>query len=120
VKGRIPDLSDIGDLMWIENALRRKDLDPAKRAALEGLQKKDLAGTLRQSELRAFKEAEKPAQDRLAGILTALRGLRKEASGVAGLPPEALAHLDAAINLVNNEKVLKVADLRMAPPRSAA
>jgi len=34
VKGHIPDLSDIADLMWIENALEGKSLDPAKRTAL--------------------------------------------------------------------------------------
>ena len=39
---------------------------------------------------------------------------------VPGLPPEVLTHLDAAINLVSNEKVLKVAGLRMVTPRSAA
>jgi len=34
--------------------------------------------------------------------------------GVVGIPPEALTHLDAAINLVSNEKVFKVAGLCMA------
>ena len=120
VKGRIPDLSDIGDLMWIENALRGKDLDPSKRTALEGLQKTALAGTLRQKELRAYKEAGKPVRDQLTGILAALRGLHKKAEKVAVLPPEVLAHLEAAINLVSNEKVIKVASLRMVTPRSAA
>ena len=120
VKGHIPDLSDIGDLMWIENALRGKDLAPSKRTALEGLKKTALAGTLRQKELRAYREAEKPAQDQLPEILTALRGLHKKAAKVGGLPPEVLAHLEAAINLVSNEKVLKVASLRMVAPRSAA
>lgn len=36
------------------------------------------------------------------------------------IPPEVLTHLDAAINLVSNEKVLKVAGLRLVTSRSAA
>jgi len=39
---------------------------------------------------------------------------------VPGLPPEVITHLDAAINLVSNGKVLEVAGLRMVTPRSTA
>ena len=120
VKGRIPDLTDVGDLMWIEGALQHTDLAPAKRTLLEGLQKKATAGTLRQSELKAFRETEKPAKDQFAGFLTTLRGLRKKAAGIAGMPPEAVNHLDAAISLIGNEKALKVAGLRMPSSLPAA
>lgn len=120
VKGRIPDLTDVGDLMWIEGTLQHTDLPPTKRTLLEGLRKKALTGTLRQSELKAFREAEKPAKDQFAGFLKTLRGLRKKADGIAGMPPEAVSHLDAAINLVGNEKALKVAGLRMTAALPAA
>jgi len=113
VKGKIPDLSDVGDLMWIENALLRTDLDPAKRATLEGLQKKALSGKLRRTDMQAFKQTAKPATEQLADFLTALRGLRQKASKVAGMPPEAMAHLDATISLVSNEKILKVVGMRV-------
>jgi len=99
VKGHIPDLSEVADLMWMENALAGKSLDPAKRTALETHQKQALAGTLRRSELRAFKQEEKPSKDALAEVLATLQALRKKAGKVAGIPPEVLAHLDAAINL---------------------
>ena len=120
VKGRIPDLTDVGDLMWIEGALQHTDLAPAKRTLLEGLRKKALAGTLRQSELKAFRATEKPAKDQFAGFLKTLRELRKKAARIAGMPPEAISHLDAAINLAGNEKALKVAGLRMTSALPAA
>jgi hypothetical protein len=113
VKGRIPDLTDVGDLMWIEGALQHTELAPAKRTLLEGLRKKAVAGTLLQSELKTFRESEKPAKDLFVGFLTALRGVHKKAAGIAGMPPEVVSHLEAAINLIGNEKALKVAGLRM-------
>ena len=120
VKGHIPDLSDVADLMWIENALEGKSLDPAKRTALEAHQKQALAGTLRRSELRAFKQDEKPSKDALAEVLATLQALRKKAGKVAGIPPEVLAHLDAAINLATHEKAIKVAGFRLMTSSSAA
>ena len=120
VKGRIPDLSDVGDLMWIESALQETDLPPAKRTALDGLQKRAMAGKLRQSELRTFKAEAKPAKDQFAGFLKTLRALRKKAAAITGMPPEAVNHLDAAISLVNNEMTLKVAGLRMTSTLPAA
>jgi len=120
VKGHIPDLSDVADLMWIENALEDKSLAPAKRTALESHQKQALAGSLRRSELRAFKQEEKPSKDALAEVLTTLQALRKKAGKVAGIPPEVLAHLDAAINLATHEKAIKVAGFRLMTSSSAA
>ena len=46
-KGFIPDLTDVDDLMWIENELKKANLSAEKRAALEGLDKKALAGDLK-------------------------------------------------------------------------
>lgn len=56
----------------------------------------------------------KPASDQLADFLTALRKLRQKAGKVAGMPPEAITHLEATINLVSNERILKVAGLNIA------
>jgi len=120
VKGHIPDLSDVGDLMWIEGTLQHADLAPSKRTTLEGLQKKAMAGKLRESEMKVFKATEKPAKDQLAGFIKTLRGLRKKAVVIAGMPPEAVNHLDAAINLVANEKTMKIAGLRMMTSLPAA
>jgi hypothetical protein len=111
VKGKIPDLSDIADLMWIETALTRSNLDPQESVRLEALQKKALAGTLRRNEIRELKTAVKPVKDQLADFLAALRQLRKKAVGLPGLPPEAVPHLEAVIGLISNAQPLKVARL---------
>ena len=120
VKGAIPDLSDIGDLMWIETTLAGKSLPPGKRTELEALRKKALAGTLARSDLRAFKAEGKPTKDALAAFLSTLQALRRKAGGVPGMPPEALAHLDAAISIARHETILKVAGIRRMASRSAA
>ncbi len=39
---------------------------------------------------------------------------------IPGMPPEALSRLDAAINIVGNEKVMKVAGLHLVSPYQAA
>ncbi len=117
VKGKIPDLSDVGGLIWLESSLADTGLTPAKRAQLEKFHQQALDGNLRRSELEAFKKAAKPAEDPLAGILVTLRELRQQVSKVKSLSPEALTHLDAAISLLANEKAIKVAGLSviMAP-----
>ena len=120
VKGAIPDLSDIGDLMWIENAMAGKTLAPSRRAELEVLRKKALAGTLRQDEMEAFRREGRSAKDQLASFLADLQGLRKKGAKVAELPPEVLAHLDSAINLVSHEKTLKVARIARVSSHAAA
>lgn len=120
VKGRIPDLSDVADLIWIENTLGGKSLDPSKRAALGAFQKQALAGTLRRSDLRAFKQEAKSPKDALVAFLSTLQALRKKAGKVAGIPPEILSHLDTAINLATHEKALKVAGIRLMTSSSAA
>jgi hypothetical protein len=49
-KGFIPDLTDVGDLMWIDAELARPKISSARRAALKALQTKALAGKLTRSE----------------------------------------------------------------------
>ena len=120
VKGKIPDLSDVANLMWIETTLAAPTLEPAKRVEAEALRKKALDGTLNRSELKDFKDTGKPVKDQLAAILTSLRTLREKAGKIPGMPPEALSRLDAAINIVGNEKVMKVAGLHLVSPYQAA
>ena len=61
-KGYIPDMSDISDLIWIENELARKDLADSTRTALTAFQKKALEGGLRQSDLDPFRGRQKDSK----------------------------------------------------------
>lgn len=116
VKGFLPDFSDIGDLMWIEEELERTDLSPARRTALEDLQKKGMAGELRQAEMRKFRKRENTADNSLKNMISKFRLLRKRAAALKNIPSEAIEHLDAAIKILVNEKALQVAFLSPLPP----
>jgi hypothetical protein len=100
VKGRIPDLSDIDDLMWIEEELGRKDLGEKKEKALKELHTKALDGTLKRSELRAFRKSGRKSMDGLRTFLSALRALIRRGAQLAGMPPAAITHLDAAVGII--------------------
>jgi hypothetical protein len=110
-KGFIPDFSDIGDLMWIEEELERTDLTPARRATLEELDKKGLAGNLIRSEVRKLRKKENTGEGGLKTLISKLRLVRRRAAALSNLPPEALEHLDAAIEILANDKALRVACL---------
>ena len=110
-KGFIPDLSDVGDLMWIESELARTNLTAARRAILEDLRKKGLAGKLLQSEVRKLRQRENTGEVGLKNLISSLRTARKRAAQLANLPPEAIQHLDAAIEILVNDKALRVARL---------
>ena len=110
-KGFIPDLSDIGDLMWIEEELERTNLTPERRAALDALQKKGVAGNLTRSEVRKLRKRENTGEAGLKSLISKLRQVRRRAAALSNPPPEALAHLDAAIEILANDKALRVACL---------
>ena len=110
-KGFIPDLSDVGDLMWLESELAKANLTAARRAVLEELQKKGLAGQLRRSEVRKIREPENTVKGGLKQVISRLRLVRKRAAALANMSPEVLAHLDAAIQILVNDNALKVARL---------
>jgi len=97
--GFIPELADVADLIWIENELARKDLDPARRAALEALRQKALEGRLRAHDLDPFRK-DKHGDAGLKAFVSRLRLLRNRGAELATLPPDVLAHLDAAIELL--------------------
>lgn len=110
-KGFIPDLSDVGDLMWIEAELAKTDLTAARRAILEELRKEGLAGKLRRSDVRKVREPENTVKGGLKQVISKLRQARKRAAALANMSPEVLAHLDAAIRIMVNDDALKVARL---------
>lgn len=103
-EGFIPELADAADLIWIEKELARGDLPPGKRTALEALHKKALAGGLRDGDLDAYRRPQHDTVEGLKSYLSKLRLLRKRGAELATMPPEAIAHLDAAIEIIKNDQ----------------
>jgi hypothetical protein len=99
-KGFIPELNDAKDLMWIEHELAREDLPQDTKTGLQGLQKKALAGTLRSSELGPYRRKANKSEDARKAFIAKVRFLRKRGAQLVGMPPEALAHFDAAIEIL--------------------
>ncbi len=104
-KVKLADLQDADDLIWIEKELERESLPADKKAALQDLQKKAVKGTLRRSEVRAYKAS---GNNQIAegnrAFLAKLRQLRKRGAELDGLPDGVVAHLDAAIDLLQASK----------------
>ena len=121
-KGFIPDLSDVADLIWIEKELARSDLKPEMRSELVALQKKALAGRLRQTDLDKLRHGAHGSADPLKSFLSRLRFLRMRGSQVESIPDEAIADLDAAIEIVRNALELKRSgiDADIGPKRPTA
>ncbi len=98
---KIADLTDANDLLWIEEELARESLPSNKKAALQGLQKKALDGTLLRDEVRAFKaRGNNKIADGNRTFLSKLRQLRESGVKLAGLPDGVLDHLNAAIEIL--------------------
>jgi hypothetical protein len=106
-EGFIPDLSDAAGLMWIERKLASKDLDAATRAKLEELRAKGLEGKLRQRDLDEFRESSRSKSDALRSFLSTLRNLRRRGARLEGMPSEAVAKMDAAIELIAHAIVIR-------------
>ncbi|MEI8139186.1 MAG: hypothetical protein WCI03_04885 [bacterium] len=102
-EGFIPELADAGDLIWIENELAKKDLKPATRTTLEGLQKKAMEGQLREGDLKPHLQRQNTAAAGLKSYLSKLRLLRRRAAELASMPPEVISYLDKAIEILNND-----------------
>jgi hypothetical protein len=113
-KGFIPDLSDIADLIWIEQRLARGDLKPKARAELEEMRAKALDGRLRKGELSEWRRRGRPADDALKSYLSKLRFLRMRGSQLASLPAEVLTHLDAAIEALKNAVALRLVGIDLS------
>ncbi len=72
-KGFIPDLSDIADMIWIENELAGGGIDPATRRTLEEFRKRALNGDLKQADMEEFRRGRKQGDHGLRAFLAALR-----------------------------------------------
>lgn len=109
-KGYIPDLSDAIDAISIEKELAKKDLQSKKRAALEGLHKKALAGDLKDDDLKSFKRQSRSQKSDLDGLIARQRTLRNQTAKDAELT-DAVAFMDSAIKVLENHRVLSTAGL---------
>lgn len=107
-KGFIPDLNDVTDLIQIEKKLKESDLDPAVRKSLEALRKKALTGQLKFGELDKFLRHGNEARESMKAMLSRVRSVRNYAKKLTAMPAEALAHLNAAVELI--EKAYKEED----------
>jgi len=115
-QGFIPELTDVADLMWLERELARKDLGAGRRATLEELRQKAMEGKLRTGDLDRYRSAARPRDSgkALKSFLSKLRSLRMRGAQLASMPPEAIGHLDAAIEILNNASTLQLARLDLA------
>lgn len=109
-KVRIPDLSEIGGLIWIENELQKKDLDPSRKAALEALRQKALEGHLTRKELREFKRRNTAPDKAKRAYLAKMRNLRREGTK-REIDAKVLGFLDQAISTLEHELMLDVAGM---------
>jgi len=108
-KGFIPDLSDIADLIWIEQKLEEKNLDAKTISALEELRKKALAGELTKKDVRELRKRSSRGTDILKSILSQLRAIRRRSAEAVSMPGEVITHLDAAIGILKNAHPVEVA-----------
>lgn len=110
-KGFIPDLSDVGDLMWLEAELAKKSLTPARRKVLEELREKGLAGKLKRSEVNKVRKPDNTAKSGLQQMISRLRQDRNRAAKLEHIPAEVLSLLDSAIQILVQEKAINAARL---------
>ena len=111
VQGPNLDFSDVGDLMWIEKELTKPDISDSKQAKLLELQQKAMEGKLRQTEVRQLKRTPNTSRNGLKSLVSAVRTVRNRAKKLAICPPEAISHLDAAVEILSNDNALKVAGI---------
>ncbi len=100
---QLADLNDAADLIWIEKELARETLPEEKKAALQDLKEKALAGTLRRSEVRAYKARGNKIAGGNRAFLSKLRQLREYGAKLAGLPEGVITHLEAAIAILSGK-----------------
>ncbi len=115
-KGFIPDLSDIADLIWIENELAGSSISPATRRTLDDLKKRALNGDLKQADLEGFRRHRREGDQGLRAFLAALRKLRQRGTRLVNMPAEVISHLDTAIGVLENADVLHTARLDFIGP----
>jgi len=119
-KGYIPDLNDIASLMVVEKGLQQKNVSPKRRKQLQALKDKALAGGLTESEVRGLGKTSVAKVYTMKSFLSNLKALRKKVAGVSGMPAEVIAHLDAALSILNNEKAVAHLELMLSADRMLA
>lgn len=99
--GFLPDLYQIGYLIRIEARLANGNLDAKTRAALDAVRTKALNGTLREKDIEDLEDdVRTTGRGGIRGILTSLRSLRKQACGIAAIPPDVITQLDGVIERI--------------------
>jgi hypothetical protein len=113
---KIPEMSKVGRLVWIDQELAKKDLKPDRKATLEALQEKAKAGDLSETEIRAVQRRTNKPKKPTARVLASLRATRKRAvrDGVSARLIEAI---DQAIRVAENDLVVETADLHLLDER---
>jgi hypothetical protein len=85
--GFIPEISDIGTLVWIDRHLQGAHLAEPLRKELESMRKKAMAGKLTEREFREFRSRLARKKDPLRVLLQRLRGVRRFACDCRRLRP---------------------------------
>ena len=115
-KGFIPDLSDIGDMIWMEGQLKRTNLAAVDRKGLEALMQKAQAGELRQGQVAAYRQTNGKTTETIATYLGKFRDLRARSAKVKGMPPEVIGYLDNAIEILQNQQQVARCGFDMSLP----
>ena len=96
-KGFIPEISDIGMLVWIEKRLRTAHLPEPLRKELEALRAKAMTGKLTEREFREFRDRGRRKTEPLRVLLRRLRSIRRFAVAIPKAPPDVIAAIEEAI-----------------------
>lgn len=115
-KGFIPDLSDIGDMVWMEGQLKRTNLAAVDRKGLEALMQKAQVGELRQGQVTAYRQKDGKTTETVATYLGKFRDLRTRSARVKGMPPEVIRYLDNAIEILQNQQQVARCGFDMSLP----
>jgi hypothetical protein len=124
-KGFIPEISDIGILVWIERRLRAAHLAEPLRKELEALRNKAMAGKLTEREFREFRDRGRRKTEPLRVLLRRLRSIRRFAVAISKAPPATIAAIEAAIrateaSLEAADKVVRIDSVRRLRSARAA
>lgn len=120
-KGRIPELADMSvALQADEQLVRSPRMREMKRKGLEAIKQQALAGNLDGTVAAKSLKKNNKISDPLAAFALKIQKLRRSGAGIAGMPPEALAHLDSAVAILTTEQKVALAGLHIVPIDMAA
>jgi hypothetical protein len=101
-KGFIPELTDAGDLMWIEHSLAGGKLAEKARTELEALKAKALEGKLKDGELAEWRRRGGRTSIGLKSFLSKVRLMRRRGSELKNMPAKAISLMDELIKILDN------------------